>query len=219
MRIYLVFLVGLLTSCSKENKNYNSRFTIINAVPNSSAFTLRLGGHTIDSTSKYGFPEYELVAPAATTTMQWKHNASTGFDSTLFTDVPNGSDYTLLFFDSLSRYQSYLVLDQWKQAYSKTQGYYRFFPMVIGGTELRITNDTLKVLIGPRNFADFTSSSSSFTVIDTFTTKLRLYNGSKLLDSIPGASIQPGKSYSIYAIGVINNTTDKRPRIIMHEHE
>ena len=216
MRIYSIFFLYFLASCSKENKIYNSRFTILNAVPNSTAFTLMVGDNKVDSVSKYGLPEYALAAPAATTTMQWKHNASTGFDSTLVTDIPNGSDYTLLFFDSLNRYQGYLVRDQWQQAYSDRQGYYRFFPMVIGAEQLMLTNDTNKVLVPERNFGSF---NPAFTTIDTFTTKLRLYNGNKLLDSIPGATVRPGKSYSIYAIGVLNNTTDRKPKIIMHEHE
>ena len=91
--------------------------------------------------------------------------------------------------------------------------------MIINAGNLALTNDTGKVLLGSQSFGNFISSRASFTAIDSFTTKLRLFNDNILLDSIPAAAVLPGKSYSIYAIGVLNATGDKRPRLIMHEHQ
>jgi hypothetical protein len=205
--------------CKKEDKNYNSRFTILNAVPDNKGFTITVGNQTLDSTLPYGIPQYEIQAPAATTEIKWKSNLSSAFDTTILTDIPNGTDYTLLFFDSLGKYESYLVRDQWEQPSSATKGYIRFFPMIINADNLALTNDTGKILLGSQSFGNFISSGASFNAIDSFTTKLRLFNDSTLLDSIPAAAVLPGKSYSIYAIGVLNATGDKRPRLIMHEHQ
>jgi hypothetical protein len=205
-------------ACTKENNNYHSRFTLLNAVPNSKGYTIKVGDNTLDSSLPYGEPLYNIQAPAATTLMQWKSNLSTGFDSSLLTDIPNGSEYTLLFFDSLGKYQSYLVQDQWEQPSSKTQGYVRFFPMIINGDSLTLTNDTGKILIGSQSFGNFLSGAT-FYPVDTLHNTLRLFNKRTLIDSIPSAEILPGKSYTIYAIGVLNQTGDKRPRMIWHEHE
>jgi hypothetical protein len=91
--------------------------------------------------------------------------------------------------------------------------------MIINANALSITNDTNKVLIPSRAFGDFAGKPAPFTSIDTVVTKLRLYNNSVLLDSLPNATILPGKSYSLYAVGVLGATGDKRPRMILHRHE
>ena len=164
-------------------------------------------------------PVYNKETIAATTNINWKQNGAGNYDSSFTADIPNGSDFTLLFYDSLNSYKSFLVRDNWEQPASDAKGYIRFFPMVVNGTELRITNDTIKVLIGPTTSGGFTNATGAFTPIDTFSTKLRLFDKNVLLDSLPGTSILPGKSYTLYAIGVLGSTGDKRPRLILHQHE
>ncbi len=216
MRIYLAFILCLLLACKKENQNYISRFTIVNAVPNSSAFTLIVGKDVIDSTVLYGIPKYNLPAAAGTTDVRWKLNGAADFDSSFFADLPNASDFSLIFYDSINRFKSVLLRDNWKQPESKSKGYIRFFPLIIGANQQQLANDTNKILVSAKTFASFTDA---FTAIDTFTTKLRLYNGTKLLDSLPAATIQHGKSYSVYAIGILNAKGKNKPRMIMYEHE
>jgi hypothetical protein len=217
MRIFLfTFLCLLVFACSKENKNFNSRFTIINAVPDATGFTLLVGDVVVDSGVPFGIPKYNMIAPAATTTIKWKHQGSAVYDTILKTDVPNAADFSLFFYDSLKKKKSFLIRDLWQQPNSKTQGYIRFFPMVIGASRQMLANDTNKVLVPETAFGAF---PEKFTPIDSFTTKLRLYNGSDLLDSIPFASVQPGKSYSIYAIGVLKQTGSRKPKLILHQHQ
>ncbi|MES2649944.1 MAG: hypothetical protein V4717_23910 [Bacteroidota bacterium] len=217
MRQFLLpLLIILLVACSKENKNFNSRFTIINAVPDGNSFTLLVGDIVVDSGIQFGNPKFNLTAPAATTTVRWKHQGVPGFDSAIKTDVANNADFTLFFYDSLKYFKSYLIRDEWKQAASKTKGYIRFFQMVIGAGRLKLANDTNKVLVAETSFGAF---SGKFIEIDSFITKLRLYNGTAILDSIASARVEPGKSYSIYAVGVLNQTDAKKPRLIIHEHQ
>jgi hypothetical protein len=155
-----------------------------------------VGDNKVDSASKYGLPEYALAAPAATTTMQWKHNASTGFDSTLVTDIPNGSDYTLLFFDSLSRYQSYLVRDQWQQL--SIARVITGFSMVIGAEQLMLTNTPIRSWFG-RILAALTRHLQPSILSQPNSGYIMVPN---CWTQFPG---QPCDrvSYSIYAIGVL----------------
>jgi hypothetical protein len=150
--------------------------------------------------------------------MEWSHSASPSFDSSFITDIPNASDYTVLFYDSLADRKTFIVKDIWEKKSDK-KGYIRFFPLVMYGNALNIRNDTNKTIITQKSFGNFSGSGGDFTEVDTFTTKLRLYEGSVLLDSLPGTTIAAGKSYSIYAIGVLNTSGEKRPRMIIHMHE
>ena len=214
----LVFFLVVFIACKKENKNYNSRFTLVNAVPDSKVFRFSFAETIVDSVLVYGMPVYEKNVPASTSVMEWAHTASPVFDTSFITDIPNASDYTVLFYDSLAERKAFIVKDIWKKESDK-KGYIRFFPVVIGGQQLNIRNDTNKTIINPKSFGSFAASGSDFTEVDTFTTKLRLYEGAILLDSLPGTTIAAGKSYSIYAIGVLNAGGEKRPRMILHQHE
>ena len=218
IRKLLVLFLVLFIACKKENKNYNSRFTLVNAVPDSKAFRFSFANIVVDSVLVYGKTVYEKTVPASTSVMEWAHTASPAFDTSFITDIPNASDYTVLFYDSLAKRKAFIVKDIWKKN-SDNKGFIRFFPMVIGGQQLNIRNDTNKIIINTKSFGSFAPSGSDFTEVDTFTTKLRLYEGAILLDSLPGTTIAAGKSYSIYAIGVLNEAGDKRPRMIIHQHE
>lgn len=217
----LIFLfAGLFfVSCKKENPNYTTRFTILNAVPNSNRFTVAVGDDKLDSTIIFGELQPYLTAPAATTTLSWKNNASADWDSSFLTDLRNGTDYTLLFYDSLQRYKPYLVKDDWQPSSSATKGWLRFFPMTIGTKTLTLTNDTGKVIMGSQSFAKFASANTAaFTEVDTFHTTLLLFSDTILISKLPNAAILPGKSYSLYATGVVNATGDKEPKMILQEH-
>jgi len=215
----LLFTISVyLYSCKKENKNYNSRWTLVNAVPNSRDYSFSFAGEMIDSTLAYGLPLYEKTAPATTGIMEWKHNTIPFNDSSFMTDIPNGQDYTFIFYDSIGRQKTWLQKDDWKKSSDK-KGYLRFFPLVIGSKLLNIRNDTNKTIIQSRAFGSFLATGSDFLEVDTFTTKLRLYENATLLDSLPNTTILAGHSYSIYAIGVLGQSGDKRPKMIIHQHE
>jgi len=182
----LIFILPavLLAGCTKENANYSARLTLLNAVPNSTGFTVEIGGNKLDSTLPYGMLQPTLQTPAATTVVQWKSNTSAGYDSSFTTDLANGTDYTLLFYDSLKKYRPYLVKDDWKQPASETKGYIRFFPMIINSRTLTLTNDTGKVLMNSQTFANFASANTApFKQIDTFHTTLLLFSDTTLISS------------------------------------
>lgn len=226
MRFVLSILLGwvLLTACQKEQANYTANITILNAVPDAPGFDVRVGAVTIGSTNAFGLPDYNVQMPAVTDTVGWKPRGAAAYDSLMLTDLPSGADFTLLFFDSMSRRKSLLLRDRWQQPASESQGYLRFFPMIVGTDTLRLTNDTLGVLSGLRFFGDFYkhSNAGAFTAIDTMHTVLRLLNKrANTIDtiaSLPAAAILPGKSYSLYAVGVRGQLGAKQPRLILHEH-
>ena len=218
MRFLLFVLLLGFASCKKENKNYYSRWTLINAVPDSRDYSFSFAGETIDSTLVYGIPLYEKQAPATTGTMEWKHNTSPLNDSSFITDIPNGTDFTFIVYDSLGRQKTWLQKDDWKRSSDK-KGYIRFFPLVMGGKLLNIRNDTNKTIIPSRAFGSFSNPGSDFIEVDSFTTKLRLYENATLLDSLPNTTIAAGHSYTIYAVGVLGQAGSKRPKMIIHQHE
>ncbi len=217
--IPIIYIAILLAGCKKEATNYWVRMTVLNSVPDAAAIDIYAASEKLDAATRFGQPDFYLPLPAVTDSIKWKISGSSSYDSAFLADLPNGYDYTLLFYDSASRYKPYLIKDDWQQPSSETKGYIRFFPMIVGATSIAITNDTGKVLLSGRSFGDFKSKTGSFTAIDSFQTKLRLYNNNVLLDSIVGATILPGKSYTIYGVGVLNASGDKRPRFFIQEHQ
>ena len=63
-RNLLVIFLVLLIACKKENKNYNSRFTLVNAVPDSKAFLFSFANTVVEPDLLYGMPVYEKTVPA-----------------------------------------------------------------------------------------------------------------------------------------------------------
>ena len=209
-------------SCNKDNANYSTRITMLNAVPIGSTFTIVVNDEILSSNLQYGVPSFNVPSIAATTNVKWKRNTSTTFDSSFNTDLPNATDFTLLFFDSAKKYQAVLMPDYWQQATSKSQSYLRFLPMINSANNLRLTNDSGKTIISNRGFGDFINNTNyrGFEAADTTTkNKLKLYNGNVLIDSLQSVNLKPGKSYSIYAIGILNSTGVTKPKMIIHEHE
>lgn len=217
----ILYIAFFISACKKESLNYSARMTILNSVPDASSFDVYAGGGKLNAITAFGKPDYYLSVPAITDSIKWKISSRALFDSAFVADLPNGRDFTVLFYDSASRLTSYMVKDDWQQPASDKQGYYRFFPMIVNANALKITNDTGKTLMSGRGFGDFQKrvELGSFSAIDSFTTKLKLYNNNVLIDSIPGATIVPGKSYTIYGVGVLNATGDKRPRFFLQEHQ
>ncbi|TAD81844.1 MAG: DUF4397 domain-containing protein [Bacteroidetes bacterium] len=216
--VLLLFWAG----CQKPNANFNTRISMLNAVPGTLPFSVEINGRVLTNNLLYGSAKFYEPTPSATTTVRWKRNSSTGFDSSFVTDLPNGTDFTLLFFDSVQRYQTVLMRDNWQQPKSGSQGYLRLLPMVVNARSLRLTNDTGRTIISGRAFADFKNSTSlqGFTATDTTTNNTyKLFNGSVLLDSIMGVNVLGGTSYSIYAIGVLNATGVNKPKLVLHQHQ
>ena len=151
---FLLFFL-FFAACQKTSEAYYTHFTVLNASPDANGFTIQIGNEKLAAVSTYGIPDYAVPAPAITDSMQWKITSHTSWDSSFLTDLANGANFTLLFFDSSKRYQTYMVRDNWSQPASDSKGYLRIFPMLIGGDSLTLRDDTLKVLTSKRSFADF----------------------------------------------------------------
>lgn len=222
-----LLLISLLVwACKKENANYTARLTVLNASPDATGFDITISGKQLSRTLAFGAPDEYISIPALMDSIKWKLKDATSYDTSYIGDIPNGVDFTMLFFDSAKRYQTYFFRDNWQQPASESKAYLRFFPLVSGGDSLAVTayiNDTtIRNMSGRRVFADFTSSATAgaFTAFDTLNTKFWLYNKNKPLDSINNLSIKAGKSYTIYMLGVLGNTTDARkPRLFVYEHK
>lgn len=226
--ITLVVIILVAWACKKENANYTARFTLLNASPDATGFDVKVAGQDLNPSLDFGVLSDYINVPALTDSIQWKLKGAAKYDSSFIGDIPVGSDFSLLFFDSVnstSKYQTYFFRDHWQQPASENKAYIRFFPMLVGGDSLnviRYVNDSvLGNLSGSRKFGDFVggSSGANFATVDTFSQKMWLYNGSVKLDSINIQTLKPGKSYSVYIVGVIGNTTTRKPKMIVHEHE
>lgn len=221
----LLLLNLLMWACKKENANYTARLTVLNASPDITAFDIMMSGKQLSPSLAFGVPDEYISIPAITDSIKWKIRDSARFDTSYIGDIPNGADFTMLLFDSAKRHKTYLFRDNWQQPASETKAYLRFFPLLVGGDSLAVTayiNDTtIRNMSGRRVFADFTSSTTAgFTAFDTLTTKFWLYNKKIALDSINNLSIKAGKSYTIYMLGVLGNTTAARkPRMFVYEHK
>lgn len=215
----LIVIVVFVVACKNENKNFHSRFTLVNAVPNSNGFTFKVGTNVIDPNIVYGKPNYEVQTPAATTMIEWLHNGSPLVDSSFLTDIPNGTDFQMIFYDSIGVLKTYLQQDFWKQPASSSTAYIRLMPLVINANNLLVTNDTNKAVLPSTGFGNFFAAGQDFNPVDTTVTKLKLFNSSQLLDSLTGIKLLAGRSYTIYAMGVLGATDDKKPKMIMHLHQ
>lgn len=220
-----MLVVMAFLGCKKENKDYNVRIALMNATPDGTGFDVWVGGQKLDATATYGLPGNYTPAPALTDTIRWKLSSRTAYDTSFLGDLPNGTDFTLLFYDSAQRYKSMLLRDRWQETASANKAYIRFFPMLVGGDSItvrRYLNDSTQInLSGVRRFADFNASPSAghFAEVDSSGTKWWLYNKSEKLDSINRQQLVPGKAYTIYIIGVVGNTDSRKPRLVVYGHQ
>jgi hypothetical protein len=222
----LLLVLLLVFACKKDNANFNARVTFLNASPDAPGFDIMMSGEQLSPTLAYGLPDEYVSVPALTDSIKWRLKGRSRYDTAFIGDIPNGTDFTMLFFDSASNYKTYFFKDRWQQPPSTDKAYLRFFPLVVGGDSLAVTafiNDTtIRNMSGRRVFADFTtvSTGNSFTPFDTLNTKFWLYNKKSALDSISNLRLQAGKSYTIYLLGVLGETTAARkPRILVYEHK
>jgi|GEM_PF-3648095 hypothetical protein len=207
-------------TCKKENATYQSTFTVFNAVPGNTAFELLVNGAKLPEVYRYGAPATEQLMPSFTGSFGWSKAGISVADSTYKTDFSNESSYTLVFYDSLAKYKTYLVRDIFFDEASKNKCGIRLFAATINATNLTITNDTGRVLLGNRKFANFSGQiENAFSEIDTSSsTVLRLYHNSSLLDSVSGVKLEPGRSYSCFTSGILNGNGAFRPRLFLQLH-
>jgi hypothetical protein len=214
--IFIAIVIVALNACGKENKNYKSSFTLVNAVPNSNGFTLEAGNVVVDNNIMFGSPRFGVTAPAATTTFHLKHNSGTLIDTSFLTDIPNGSKFLLFFYDSLGKLKTFLARETWQQTASSSQAYLRLMPMVINAATLQVANDTNRILIPSQTFGDFGTATTDFAAVDTTVSKLKFFQGTSAIDSITGVKLLAGHSYTIYATGVLGASGDKKPVFLLH---
>jgi hypothetical protein len=210
----------IFPSCQKENAVYESSFTIFNSVPGSNGFQLLANGQKLPAVYNYGAPTAEQTLPSFTGSFGWAKSGTTRADSTFKTDLPNGSSFTLVFYDSLARYKTSIVKNIFFDEDSKNKCGIRVFAATINASNLTITNDTGKVLLGNMQFADFAGATENpFSETDTSGgTILRMYHNNLLLDSIKGVKLEHGKSYSLFTSGIINGSGTWRPRLYIQAH-
>ncbi|HMP91684.1 MAG TPA: hypothetical protein PKD90_02360, partial [Phnomibacter sp.] len=137
---------------------------------------------------------------------------------------PAGKGFTLLFYDSAQRYKTWLVRTDWAQTPVAGKAFLQMLPMIMGGSNLSIENDTGRVLFSGRRFADFANQNTMvFTQVDTTRLKLRLVQGTgasrQVLDSFNSFGLQQGRSYTIFTSGVLGQAGNYRPRMWVYAHE
>ena len=222
--LYIISGICLLAACSKGSSNYTARIHVFNAVPDGTGFDVLQAGQTIAGNVTYGQTAPYATLSAITDSFGWRKTGATTKDQYIMTDLPNGNDYSLFFLDSTVGYKSFFIRDDWKQPMVEKKAYLRFIPLLIDAAELRLADDTNRLIVSSyRQFADFLNNSSlaAFNAADTFTNELRLVQGANLvtIDSLPNTVLLPGHSYTAYAIGVPGNTTTRKPKLILYEHK
>lgn len=220
IRVFVsLLLLVVFSGCKKQNADYQVRLNLFSGVPGPFSFTVAFGEQEIETNLIYNQLKPTYSFQASTNYFGWKLNPSPDYAARFLTDLPNGSNFTFLFYDSIHQYKVAILKDDWRENLVEDQSIVRFIPMIIGTGSMQLTNDTNRVLLANRSFGDFLLGKDEFFPVDTMLTKLRLYTDGQLLDSIPNQALKPNTAYTIYGVGVVGSSGDSRPRMIVIEHE
>jgi hypothetical protein len=220
MRLLTIIVCLLIIGCKKEKGFYISNITLVNAVPLSTGYTLKINDQIAGTNIEYAKPQYKLPVASGTQKLSWFKNGATVADSSFYFDFKSGQQYQLIFYDSAHKYKTLLATENTNLPFIKNRTYMQFYNLIVGSNNLVLANDTNRVYISGSQFADFAGKAAVFNELDTVTNKFRLFNvttTAKVLDSI-NLNLKPGVTHTLYNFGIIGNTGAAKPKMLLKIH-
>lgn len=219
----LLFSSLAFVSCKKEKKE-EARVLVTHASPDAPGVDLLVDNQKVNA-SALTFPNSTGYLTVTAGTRNIKVNAAGTTTTVINADVPFTKDknYSLFACNQLSSIGAVLVEDD-LTAPASGKAHIRFFHLSPGAPAVTVgvlNGDVFTPVFSNRAFETQTTAAANqaFAPVDagTYTFDVRVAGSSTSVLTVPGVALQAGKIYTVFARGIVgNSTTPLGASIITH---
>lgn len=220
-----ILFAGMLSSCKKDDPNSgNSRLMFVHASPDAPAVDVLIDNNKINSTA-LAYPNNTSYATVSAGTRNLKINAAgtstTAVEGNITIEKDNA--YSVYAINRLTSIAAIATADN-LAAPASGKAHIRFLHLSPGTPNVTVgtlSGSTFTALYTNRSFeTQLTANAySGFTPIDagTYNFEVRVAGTTSAILTVPGVALQAGKIYTIFARGILGNTsTPIGASIIIH---
>lgn len=209
----LLFSSVMLVSCKKE-KNDEASVLVTHASPNAPGVDLLVDNSKVNS-SPLTFPNNTGYLKVNAGTRNIKVNAAGTSTTVINADIPFTKDknYSVFAYNQLASIGAILVEDNLSVPASG-KAHIRFFHLSPGAPAVTVgvlNGTTFTPVFSNRAFETQATAAANqaFTPVDagTYTFDVRVAGTSTSVLNLPGITLQAGKIYTVFARGIVGNTT------------
>lgn len=209
----LLFSSVMLVSCKKE-KNDEASVLVTHASPNAPGVDLLVDNVKVNATA-LTFPNNTGYLKVNAGTRNIKVNAAGTSTTVINADIPFTKDknYSVFAYNQLASIGAILVEDN-LAAPASGKAHIRFFHLSPGAPAVTVgvlSGSTFTAVFSNRSFETQTTAAANqaFTPVDagTYTFDVRVAGTSTSVLNLPGITLQAGKIYTVFARGIVGNTT------------
>lgn len=211
----LLLLSTILVSCKKEEKEKNeARVLVTHASPDAPGVDLLVDNVKVNA-SALTFPNNTGYVTLTAGTRNIKVNAAGTTTSVINTDIPfiKDKNYSVFAFNRVASIGAILVEDN-LAAPASGKAHVRFFHLSPGAPAVTVgilSGANFSSVFSNRTFETQISAAANqaFTPVDagTYTFDVRLAGTTTSVLNLPGITLQAGKIYTVFARGIVGNTT------------
>ncbi len=210
-------LLFVLTACDDDDdvmKPATAKALVVHASPDAPAVDLYVDNTKVN-TSALAYPANTAYLTVNAGKRNIKVNPTGTSTSVINVDVDfmQGSAYSIFAYDSVSQISPLVVMDDLATP-AAGKAHIRFFhlsPNAPGVTVGVLNGETFTPVFSNRSFetAATAMANQGFTPVDagTYTLEVRLPADNTPVLTIPGVTLQAGKIYTVFARGLVGNTT------------
>lgn len=209
----LLFSSVMLVSCKKE-KNDEASVLVTHASPNAPGVDLLVDNVKVNATA-LTFPNNTGYLKVNAGTRNIKVNAAGTSTTVINADIPFTKDknYSVFAYNQLASIGAILVEDN-LAAPASGKAHIRFFHLSPGAPAVTVgvlSGSTFTAVFSNRSFETQATAAANqaFTPVDagTYTFDVRVAGTSTSVLNLPGITLQAGKIYTVFARGIVGNTT------------
>ncbi|MES2775954.1 MAG: DUF4397 domain-containing protein [Bacteroidota bacterium] len=203
-------------ACKKDDNNFNARISFLNGAVGAGTFTVKfnediaIAAIPFDSLKKYS------TVPSGTFNIGFYQGTATSANYSFITNIESGRDYTCFPFDSVGKNRLFFQKDALPESVTEGKCAIRFFSLIPNTTNLFLQNDTGKLFITGKSFANY---PNSFEEADTTSLRIKMNMTGIIpaLDSLYKPLVS-GKIYTIFLTGSLAGTGVQKPELVFWEH-
>lgn len=221
----LLLFSAVLISCKKEEKEKNeARVLVTHASPDAPGVDLLVDNVKVNA-SALTFPNNTGYVTLAAGTRNIKVNAAGTTTTVINADIPFTKDknYSVFAFNRVASIGAILVEDNLATPASG-KAHIRFFHLSPGAPAVTVgvlSGANFSPVFSDRSFETQTSAATNqtFAPVDagTYTFDVRVAGTTTSVLNLPGITLQAGKIYTVFARGIVgNSTTPLGASIILH---
>lgn len=209
----LLFSSLAFVSCKKEKKE-EARVLVTHASPDAPGVDLLVDNQKVNA-SALTFPNSTGYLTVTAGTRNIKVNAAGTTTTVINADIPFTKDknYSLFAYNQLASIGAVLVEDD-LTAPASGKAHIRFFHLSPGAPAVTVgvlNGDVFTPVFSNRAFETQATATANqaFTPVDagTYTFNVRVAGTSTSVLNVPGVTLQAGKIYTVFARGIVGNTT------------